>query len=118
MNAGALLPTGSNELHKDTRPRCQHTLTNASPINLQLDDPCYVPVEWNWEPLGRTKQSEMLADDTIVPGELRVARELWLLRGNWLCRGIRNNECYFSNRSDHVTLQNINFSEFFGDEPS
>ena len=38
------------------------------------------------EPLGGTEEREMLADNTLVPAELRVARELWLPRGDRLCR--------------------------------
>lgn len=37
------------------------------------------------EPLGGTEEREILADDAIVPGLLRVTRELWLLRGDRLC---------------------------------
>ena len=38
------------------------------------------------EPLGGTEEREILADNTLVPRKLRVARELWLLRCDRLCR--------------------------------
>ena len=40
----------------------------------------------NGEPLGGTEEREILADNTLVPAELRVARELRFLRGDRLCR--------------------------------
>lgn len=47
-----------------------------------------VPIGWNREPLSGTEQGEILATETIVPGQLGVARKLWLLRGHRLCHRI------------------------------
>ena len=97
-----------------TQGHAVSSLTNASLINLQLDD-LYVPVRWNWEPLSRTKQSQILTDDTIVPGELRVAREFWLPRGNRLCRRIRKSEDFFriERTTYFIEYQRISASDIF-----
>jgi hypothetical protein len=80
-NLGFLVATGSDCVMKENEAELRSRLSIVLPTILIL---MFVPIRWYREPLRGTKQGQVLPSNAVVPSQLRVARELGFLRGDWL----------------------------------
>jgi len=80
-NLGFFVATGSDCVMKENEEEL-HSRSSIVLPTIPILMP--VPIRWHREPLRGTKQGQVLSSNAVVPSQLRVARELGLLRGDWL----------------------------------